>query len=199
VKAVMPEVPQQILNWRKRCGADQWDEMWEGVLHMPPAPNRDHQALEGALERWLWTYWAEPRGARVYHQINVASVGGWPSDYRIPDLVLLTPDRFHIDRNEYFEGPPLVVVEIHSPGDEAREKAPFYAELGVPEMWIIDRDAKRPEIYTLGENRYDEAPPDGEGWLGSPHAGIFLRAEPGGKLAIRRADDPDSLRLLPET
>jgi hypothetical protein len=76
MKAVMPEVPQDILQWRKRTGADQWDEVWEGVLHMPPAPNRTHQALEGALERWLWRYWAESQGAKVYHQINVASVGG---------------------------------------------------------------------------------------------------------------------------
>ena len=83
MKVVIPEAPSHLLEWRARTGADRWDEMWEGVLHMPPMPNREHQDLEWALETWLRTNWAEPRGNNVYHQINVASVGGWPNDYRI--------------------------------------------------------------------------------------------------------------------
>ena len=198
MKAVMPEVPQHILQWRKRTGADQWDEVWEGVLHMPPAPNREHQELEGALERWLWAHWAEPQGARVYHQINVASVGGWPHDYRIPDLVLLTPDRFHIDHNEYFEGAPTVVVEIHSSGDEAHDKMPFYAELGVPEVWVIDRGSKVPEVYALAGDRYERQAPDHEGWIHSSAANVQLREHPGRKLALQIAGEPSTLGIVPE-
>src|ERR1044072_4845989 len=109
MKAVMATVPPDILEWRRRTGADQWDEMWEGVLHMAPSPNRDHQDFEGALEAWLRLNWAGPNGCRVYHQINVAQPGTWPKNYRVPDLVLLTPKRFHIDCNEYFEGGPDAV------------------------------------------------------------------------------------------
>ena len=122
MKAVMPEVPQHVLQWRKRIGADQWDEMWEGVLHMAPSPNRDHQDFEFELEAWLRKHWATPNGCRVYHQINISDPGTWPNNYRIPDLVLLTPERFDIDCNSYFDGGPDAVVEIHSPGDEAYEK-----------------------------------------------------------------------------
>src|SRR5207248_670436 len=111
-------VPPEILELRKRTGADRWDEMWEGVLHLMPCPNRDHQDLEWALETYLRTFWARPTGAKAYHQINLASPGGWPDDYRIPDLVFLTPDNFALDHNEYFEGAVDGVVEIHSPGDE---------------------------------------------------------------------------------
>jgi len=198
MKAVMPEVPPHILQWRKRTGADQWDEVWEGVLHMPPAPNREHQALEWALEAWLRANWGEPQGARVYHQINVASVGGWPHDYRIPDLVLLTPDRFHIDHNEYFEGAPTVVVEIHSPGDEAYEKMPFYAKLGVPEVWIVDRDSRVPEVYALAGDRYERQAPDHEGWIHRSAVGIQLREHPGRKLALQIAGEPGTLGIVPE-
>lgn len=53
MRAVMPEVSPAILAWRKRTGADRWDEMWEGVLHMAPLPNREHQDLEGAMETYL--------------------------------------------------------------------------------------------------------------------------------------------------
>ena len=198
MKAVIADIPQHLLDWRARIGADQWDEMWEGVLHMPPAPNREHQAFESALERWIYDHWARPNGARVYHQINVASPGGWPHDYRIPDLVLLAPDRFHIDRNEYFEGAPTAVVEIHSPGDEAYEKLPFYAAIGVPEAWIVRRDTKRPELYVLQGKDYAKQPPGADGWLDSPATGVRLRGEQGGKLGIQLAADEATRRLLPE-
>ena len=198
MKAVIADVPQHLLDQRARIGADQWDEMWEGVLHMPPAPNREHQDLEGALETWLRLHWARPNGARVYHQINVASPGGWPSDYRIPDLVLLAPDRFHVDRNEYFKGAPTVVVEIHSPGDEAYEKLPFYARIGVPEVWIIARDTKTPEVYLLEGTDYARQPADDEGWLRSPATDIQLRGPKAAKLDVQITGDPATQRLLPE-
>jgi len=198
MRAVMPEVPEHILQWRERTGVAQWDEMWEGVLHMPPVPNREHQDLEWALETWLRANWARPGGNKVFHQINLASVGGWPNDYRIPDLALLTPDRFHIDHNEYFEGASTVVVEIRSPGDECVEKMPFYAKLAVPEMWIVDRDTKQPEVYVLKGGEYERQAPNAEGWMRSPATGIELRGEAGQKLALRIGDDPSTRGVVPE-
>jgi len=199
MKAVMSRVPPDVLALRKRTGADQWDEMWDGVLHMTPSPNREHQDIEGAMEEWLRVHWARPLGNRVYHQINIASIGGWSNDYRIPDLVLLTPDRFHIDNNEYFEGAPTVVVEVHSPGDEAYEKLDFYAELGVPEVWIIQRDAKTPTVFLLGKGNYAELPPAADGWLHSPATGVRLRVEAGPKLGIQLGEDARTHRLLPQS
>ncbi|GIX48079.1 MAG: hypothetical protein KatS3mg131_2290 [Candidatus Tectimicrobiota bacterium] len=198
MKAVMPVVPPEILAWRKRTGAERWDEMWEGVLHMVPSPNRAHQDLEWALETYLRLRWARPRGARVYHNINLAPPGGWPNNYRIPDLVLLTPERFGIDRNEYFEGAPEVVVEIRSPGDETYEKLDFYAQLGVPEVWVIDRDSKQPEIYVLREGRYEQKAADADGWLRSPHTGVELRSDKPGVLTLRLAGDDTTREDLPE-
>jgi Uma2 family endonuclease len=193
----MSRVPPDILALRKRTGADQWDEMWEGVLHMTPAPNFDHQQFQCALTTWLETHWAQPNGHLVCPQVNVAAVGGWPDDYRIPDVVLLGKDRFHINHNEYLEGPPTAVVEIHSPGDEAYEKLDFYADLGVPEVWIIDRDAKTPAVYLLRAGRYDELSPDDDGWLHSPATGARMRVEAGPRLGIQMGDDASTHRLLP--
>ena len=39
MRGVMAEVPEHILEWRKRTGIYQRDEMWEGVLHMSPEPD----------------------------------------------------------------------------------------------------------------------------------------------------------------
>ncbi len=197
MRAVMPTVLPDILAWRKRTGADRWDEMWEGELHMPPAPNREHQDLEGALETYLRQRWAYTRNARVYHQINLAPPGGWPNNYRIPDLVMLLPDRFHIDRNEYFEGAPSVVVEICSPGDESYDKLGFYADLGVPEVWIIDRDRKRPELYVLDAGQYLKQDAGDDGWVLSEMTGIELRHGETGKLVLRLKDDASTREELP--
>jgi Uma2 family endonuclease len=112
--------------------------------------------------------------------------------------VLLTPARFDIDRTDYLEGPPDVVVEIRSPGDETMEKMPFYAGIGVPEVWMIDRDTKVPELYVLRQGSYERQPAAEDGWLSSQATGIRLRAEAAGKLAIEIAGEPTTRKTIPE-
>ena len=197
MKAVLAEVPEHFLAWRKTTGADRYDEMWDGVLHMGPMPNRRHQDLEGALESWLRTHWTRQSGGKVYHQINVASIGGWTNNYRVPDLVLLLPDRFGIDHNEYFEGAPSAVVEIRSPNDETYEKLPFYAGIGVPEVWIFDRDSRQPELQHLVGSEYRPLAPDADSWLLSA-LGVEFRAEAVGKLCMRLAGWHESQTILAE-
>lgn len=197
MRGVMAQVPEHLLAWRKKTGEDRWDEIWEGELHMPPAPNREHQEFVSALKIWLELHWAKPKGGRVHWEVNLASPGGWPNkDFRIPDLILLTPDRFGIDHNDYFEGPPAVVVEIHSPGDEAYEKLDFYARLGVPEVWVIHRDTKVPQVYLLQDAEYREESATSDGWTRSPATGILVKDRSDGKLDIRREDDDSTRRAL---
>jgi Uma2 family endonuclease len=198
MKAVMPTLPPDIASHRRQTGVDRWDELWNGVLHMPPMPNRFHQDLEGSLEAYLRYMWAPAKRWKVYHQINLCLPGGWPDDYRIPDMVLLSPERFAIDRIEYFEGAPDITVEIYSPGDETYEKFDFYAELGVPEVWVIHRDTRVPEIYVLRGKRYRKQKATAGGWVRSAATEIEFTATKLHKLAIRIRGDADSRRELPE-
>jgi len=165
---------------------------------MTAAPNKRHTRLQVQMRNWLEDHWARPRGNQVDLLVNVASVGGWPHDYRIPDIVLLTPDRFSIDREDYYEGAPTVVVEIQSPGDETWEKLSFYAGIGVPEVWVVDRDSRRPQVLRLAQRAYAELHPGADGWIRSPVTGVWLRGEPEETLALQMADDSASRRLLPE-
>jgi len=199
MKGVISVVPQHILEARARTGADRWDEMWEGVLHMPAMPNREHQDLALQIATWLDTRWVSPARGRVHGPINLASPGGWPADYRIPDLLLLRPDRFPIDHNEYFEGPPTAVIEIRSPGDETYDKMAFYQKLGVPEVWVIDRDTRKPDLYVLRKGQYETRDADPDGWLVSDATGIDLRAEPMDRLSIRIAKDESTRVVLPRS
>lgn len=184
--------------WRRRTGNDKYDEMWEGIPHMTPASRRSHQDFLYNMGTWVRTYWTRRRGGRVHQDVNVASRGGWPSNYRVPDLVLLSSDCPAIDHDIYIEGPPTVVVEIRSPGDETMEKLPFYAEIGVPEVWLIDRDTRRPEVLVLNEGQYQRPSSAAEGWLDSPATGVRLRGETGNCLAMQLAGDEATRRLLPE-
>lgn len=197
MKAVMPVVLPDILAFRKQTGADRFDEMWDGVLHMVPAPSPWHQDLAFALQLYLTLNWARPRKGKVYHEVNLAPVGGWPKNYRIPDLLLLSTERFDSIREEYFEGSPDAVVEFYSPGDETYEKLGFYVKLGVPEVWIIHRDTKEPEIHVLKKGKFRKQRAGRGGWVRSPGIGVEMAAKTG-KLAIRLVGDDSTRADLPE-
>ncbi len=111
--------------------------------------------------------------------------------------MLLTPARFGIDQNEYIDGGPDVVIEIHSPGDETYEKLDFYAKVGVREVWIIDRDSKQSEIFELVDGEYGSRKADANGWFLSEVVGVEFRAASDGKLEIRLINRPDTAARLP--
>jgi hypothetical protein len=201
MRGVMTVVPEHILESRRRSGINQRDEVWEGVLHMSPEPDFEHQDFEGGLETWLRLNWGRPKGAKVLHRINLALPGAgssWIDNYRIPDLILLTPARFAINFRTHFEGGPEVVIEIRSPDDESEEKLPFYAQIGVLEVWIIDRDTKEIDLYLLTGNGYSRRPAGDNGWFQSPFTGIEMCVGRPGKFAIRIAGNDATREELPE-
>ncbi len=48
MKAVALEVSDEELAWRRRTGIDRYDEMWEGVLYMAPAPAYEHPSTNAS-------------------------------------------------------------------------------------------------------------------------------------------------------
>ena len=170
MKGVVPNVPPETLARRKRTGIDKFDEMWDGVLHMTPAPKRSHQNFEWEFEAWLRFHWARPFGNRVYHAVNVAAPGKWPDDYRIPDLVLLTPDRFEIDRNDYFDGARRLSWRFAARATRRWKNCRSTARIGVPEAWVVDRDTRagavradrRPVCAAVAGSRWLAAQPGDE-------------------------------------
>jgi len=200
MKAVILDMPQHWLDERKRSGAERFDEMWEGVLHVSPSPNFEHQDFNFQLEMFLYREWALPTRGRIVHELNVVhpdDEDDWIHNYRIPDLILLSKDRLGFNRSTYILGAPLVCVEIRSPHDESYDKLPFYVRLGVPEVWIIDRDTKEPTVFALVEGNYRAVEADADGWIASTAVGARMRATPAGKLAIR-LDSTGAGAELPE-
>jgi Uma2 family endonuclease len=72
----------------------------------------------------------------------------------------------------------------------------FYAEVGVREVWIVDRDTKACELHVLeGGSTSVRRAAAGE-WLASA-LGIELRTDPDGRLALRLEGDDASLGRVP--
>jgi len=203
MKAVIAEMPAKWIQERKNSDISQWDEMWDGVLHMPPIANGMHQDFALDLGGYLKRRWAKPNGGLVRLEVNLTTpedVETWTKNYRIPDMVLLDRARLLIDKNEYMVGAPLVVVEIRSPGDESYEKLAFYAGLGVPEVWIFHRDTKAIELRSLGQDSgYIVIPAGPDGWHRSSATRVAFRQVTSGKIAARVNDDPATDEELPDS
>src|SRR4249919_2932709 len=91
MKAVLSEVPDALLEQRRRSGLDRYDEMWEGVLYLAAAPRRRHQRVVAALIAALYAP-VERAGLAVEDGINICNPQRPFDDYRIPDLVVVAPD-----------------------------------------------------------------------------------------------------------
>ena len=192
------ELTEEQMEARRLAGADAFDEVWEGVLHVAPEPTNLHQRLLGALFAWLRASWVPLGDRECLLPVNVARPGlaDWRRDYRCPDLSLSTPASTHTDRGSRMEGCPEVAVEIRSPGDESYAKIGTYLDWGAREVWIIDQDSGAVEIYRRGDvEQIERCEYAAGGWVESA-LGVRMRGHDGG-LEIELVDDISTRTRLP--
>lgn len=85
---------------------------------------------------------------------------------RKPDVMVMQPEHLDMARQAVLIDmvPPLFVAEVVSPGDENTPnyqrdyvwKRKQYADLGIPEYWIIDPHRNQVTVLSLADGRYDE-------------------------------------------
>lgn len=143
-----PREVRALLERRKQSGLHRLDEVWEGVLHMVPAPSGAHAYLAQQLAVLLD---GPARAAGLVPAIHEVNVGASEEDYRIPDGAL----HREIPRTVWFPTLPLV-VEIASPNDETWQKLPFYASHGVDEVLILDPRERGIHWLALQDGWYAE-------------------------------------------
>jgi Uma2 family endonuclease len=144
---VMDPPPAEIdalIEHRRRLGLDRRDEMWEGVLHMTPAPHSAHGKLDHRTTRLLDGP-AQAAGLEVAGPLNI----GVAEDYRVPDAALLRPGPDSI-----YLPTAALVVEIVSPGDETWAKLPFYAAHDIDEVLILDPAKRSVDWLGLTDGEY---------------------------------------------
>lgn len=190
MRAVLSYISDAELANRKALGLDRRDEMWEGVLHMTPAPMVEHQRILDEFILFLARHLAATCRGTLRSGINVFR---GEKDYRIPDLTFIAAGREDLLAEDGVRGGgPDAVIEIRSPHDESYEKLPFYAAIGTREVIVIDRDTKRPEIFRLAGPQYVALQPDNGGWLLTEAMSVRFRVVEGAppRLAIEDASNP---------
>ena len=175
MRAVLVHVTDEELAHRRSIGLDRWDEMWDGVLHMTPAPSLEHQRILDRMIGFLESHLRTTGRGLLISGINVFNDAAAHSDYRIPDLTFVAAGRDRVFRHDGVHGGPDAVIEIRSPEDETYDKLPFYASLDTRELIVIDRDTKRPEVYRLAGSRLVSLQPDADGWLSAQTMAVRLR------------------------
>jgi Uma2 family endonuclease len=168
---------------RRTWGADRWDEVWNGVLHVVPPPGIQHQRIVGHLLTVLRPL-AARAGLEAFHQAGVFATPDL-TDYREPDVVVVHP-RDLSDRGIERHGE--LVIEVLSPHDERRLKFAFYAGLGIPEYWIVHPHTRAIEVYTLHDGAYVRQPEAPDGEIAAPRLGLALRVVDGPRLRITWPD-----------
>jgi Uma2 family endonuclease len=140
-----PAELEALLDRRRRLGLDHHDEMWEGVLHMNPAPHGRHQRIGQQLAVALD---GPARAAGLLPAMGEFNLGE-DQDYRVPDGAVHRPGP---DRMYYATA--ALVIEIVSPGDESWSKLPFFAAHDVDEVLIVDPSTHSVDWLGLKDGEY---------------------------------------------
>ena len=145
---VDPRVSERLIEERRARGADRFDEVWEGVYVMAPAPNDEHQDLAGGFTEVLRTV-IDRRGLGTTRPgINLASDPvDWEHDYRVPDIAVFLNDTAAVCHGAFWSGPPDFLIEIVSPFDKTRDKLDFYSRIETRELLVVDRDPWQLQLY----------------------------------------------------
>ena len=145
-----PHVSERLIDERRARGAGKFDEVWEDVYIMAPAPNDEHQEIVTRFARPLLDVVEDAGVGQVRLGINLASdPDDWERDYRVPDVAVFLNDSPAVCHEAFWSGPPDFLVEIVSPWDKTREKLSFYSKIGTRELLVVDRDPWRLELYRL--------------------------------------------------
>jgi Uma2 family endonuclease len=148
---LMPEIKQRY-------------DIIDGVMHMTPAPDEEHQwvlaetyyAMSGQVR-------AKQLGVLLFAPLDIFITKQPKLRTRQPDLVFVSAARYGdlkpADMRQKLgtEIVPEMALEILSP-DQSRsylqKKLADYAAIGIPEVWLVSREASTVEVLTLEGGQY---------------------------------------------
>ena len=128
----MLDVPESLLDERRRLGLDVFDEVWEGVLHMVPPPSEEHQRLELELGS-VFLLAAKRRGLVASNRDQTVAAD---DNYHVPDIVVSLAGQLAATVGSTTE--PSWWSSCGLPVTRSYEKLQWYAARGVAGMLIVD-------------------------------------------------------------
>jgi Uma2 family endonuclease len=144
---------ESILAERRARGNRTREEVWNGITHIMPNPNNEHQDIAVFFSTVFNLLFGLGKPNRVESSPNLSDrVDEWEKNYRNPDMAYFAADTEAEDHDSFWCGGPDFLLEVISPDDMSREKLPFYASIGTKEVIIVDRDPWQLEFYRLGRS-----------------------------------------------
>ncbi|MEO6810983.1 MAG: Uma2 family endonuclease [Isosphaeraceae bacterium] len=129
-------------------------EFSHGIIEVLPMPTTTHQVIVLFLYDLLKAFLANRKLGSVL--VAPLRVRLWPGKFREPDLIFMRTEHAERIGEQYWDGADLV-MEIVSDDDRRRDldiKRREYAQAGIPEYWIIDRQQGRILVLTLEGTSY---------------------------------------------
>jgi Uma2 family endonuclease len=146
------------LAWSRTSG----DELIDGAAYVrePPAPLLSHQILAEELHSQIRRAIKGTKWRVFLAPVDVRLPKSTEQDGRIDTVVqpdvLITCDLNKLDARG-MRGAPDWLAEILSPSTARYDKnikIPVYERAGVPEVWLIDFNARTVAIYRLSDGKY---------------------------------------------
>jgi Uma2 family endonuclease len=164
---------EEYLNYDD--GTDKHYELVGGELVAMPPEDRINSKIALFLLKNLLQVFPEDQLCCKDTEIEVS---GAMAQTRLPDLMVLSEElatlmgngRGTITRDM---PPPLLIVEVVSPGNQNevrdyRYKRSEYAARGIPEYWVIDPQQQKVTVFTFVEGLYELAEFTGNDEVRSP-------------------------------
>jgi Uma2 family endonuclease len=164
MRAVKPITFEAYLHYDD--GTDNRYELIDGELIALPPESRFNVAIANAL--FLMLVNAEVPLKLIYPhtcEIQVPVIQRGDAQNRYPDLVVLREEHLELTQKRLAitleMPPPVLVVEIVSPGQQNRErdfhrKREQYCQRGIPEYWLIDPENQCILVLQLESEQYVE-------------------------------------------
>jgi Uma2 family endonuclease len=137
-------------------GTNRRIEFTDGHVEFLSMPTEIHESLVQFLFFALHQFIERQQLGKVYFSGIRLRIR--PSRIRLPDVIFLRKDHYHVRHNRIWEGADLVMeVVSDDPKDRQRdykEKLEDYAQANISEYWIADPERRSVIVHRLHEGRY---------------------------------------------
>ena len=134
---------------------DATEEAVNGEIRITPPAKLVHALIVEELHRAFFSQ-MDRKLVRVLSSSFGLIIRKRPLTSRVPDIAVFEIATM-VEADGCVHSPPQLVVELLSPANTRRERAEKladYAELGVPEVWIVSPEARTVELLHIESGQY---------------------------------------------
>jgi len=127
----------------------------KGIHIITPAPGSIHQWLSAKLSRLIGNFAESNSIGEVLtapYDVKFSDDSGFQ-----PDIILIKKEDFQNVKKSFFDGIPLLIVEILSPGSKKSDylwKRKLAEDFQVPEYWVVNPDEQLFDVFYIKEKKY---------------------------------------------